>query len=133
MIVRRRTCLAAALFVATLLATGCDDATVPAENPFQCIGLPTATCERFLAEARRSVPNSAPISAVIKCTAVCTEEQGDATLLVVFANGERVEYGTGWAQAQGGGVDPEQPAPGQPAPVPPVPVEAPEATASPAS
>ena len=128
MIAPRRAAVVAALLLAATLPTGCDDATVPAENPFQCIGLPTATCERFLAEAQRSVPNSAPISAIIKCTAVCTEEQGDATLLVVFANGERVEYGTGWAQAQGGGVDP-----GQPAPAPPAPRETAEATASPAS
>ena len=106
-----------ALVALAILATGCEGAVDPAENPFQCVGLPTATCERFLAEAQRSVPNSAPVSALITCTAVCTEAKGDAMVQVLFANGERIEYGTAWEQAVGGGgVDPAEPAPDPPVP-----------------
>jgi hypothetical protein len=109
--------LVAAALLGGVLAGGCDGGGV-VSNPFQCVGLPNATCERMVAEAQQQMPGVAVVGAVIRCTAaICTDAQGEASIRVDFANGRYVEYGTGWSQA---------------APMPAVPEPVPEATSVPA-
>jgi hypothetical protein len=108
-----RVALAGLVAVSGLIAA-CDGGGV-VSNPYQCIGLPTATCERMLAEARQQMPGVAVVGAVIRCTIpVCTEARGEASLRVDFANGRYVEFGNGWEQSE--------PVPGRPVPEP-VPVD----------
>ncbi len=107
---KRRSGLAAILLALTVVA-GCNDAVKPAGDAFQCIGLPSTQCQEMLDEAERAVPASVPVSALIKCSVrLCTPAKGEASLLVVFANGERIEYGTGWESA-GGAAPAPQPVP----------------------
>lgn len=98
--------------LAALLCGACDGgAAASAGNPFQCVGLPTATCERMLAEAQQQFPGVPVVRADIRCTiAICTDAQGEASIRVDFANGRFVEYGSAWMQAV--------PAPNPVAPVP---------------
>lgn len=113
-----RAFVVAALLGGSLLV-GCDGGVV--SNPYQCVGLPNATCERMLAEAQQQMPGVAVVGAVIRCTvAICTDAQGEASIRVDFANGRYVEYGTGWAQSM--------PEPAVPAPVPVPDEPVPEAT-----
>ncbi len=94
-------------------AGACGEATVADPNPFQCVGMAPEVCERLLEEARMQVPGSAPVSAEIRCTdRICTDQQGTATVRVRFANGQAVDYTSGWASPNGA------PPPGPPEPVP---------------
>ena len=96
--------------------------TVEEPNPFQCVGMAPAICERLLEDARSQVPGSAPVSADIRCTdAICSEQQGNATVKVLFANGQTTDYTTGWASSNGGGAPPAPPVPvpAETAPAPP--------------
>ncbi len=120
---KRRSGLAAVLLALTVVA-GCDEAVEPAGDAFQCIGLPSTQCQQMLDEAERAVPGSVPVSALIKCSVrLCTPAKGEASLLVVFANGERIEYGTGWESA-GGAAPAPQPVPREEVGPSPAPVEA---------
>jgi hypothetical protein len=87
--------------LAALLCAGCDGgADASAGNPFQCVGLPTATCERILSDAQREFPGVPVVRADIRCTiAVCTDAKGEASIRVDFANGRMIEYGSAWEQA----------------------------------
>ncbi len=107
---KRRSGLAAVLLALTVVA-GCDAAVEPAGEAFQGIGLPSTQCQEMLDEAERAVPASVPVSALIKCSVrVCTPASGEASLLVVFANGERIEHSVGWESA-GGAAPAPQPVP----------------------
>jgi hypothetical protein len=76
----------------------------------------TPLCERLLEEARTQVPGSAPVSADIRCAdAICDERRGTASIKVTFANGQTVDYTSGWESGGGGGAPP---APPEPVPVP---------------
>jgi hypothetical protein len=120
-----RAIIAAALLGASLLG-GCDGGGGVVSNPYQCVGLPNATCERMVAEAQQQMPGVAVVGAVIRCTAsICTEAQGEASIRVDFANGRYVEYGTGWSQAA------PMPALPEPVPVPDQPVPAATPAAAP--
>ena len=53
--------------LAALLCAGCDSgADASAGSPFQCVGLPTATCERMLSEGRECRDVVTQISAATK-------------------------------------------------------------------
>jgi hypothetical protein len=106
-----------ALFAAAAIAA-CDEGS-PGQSDqlaFQCVGMDVARCEQFLAEASRQFPGIPVISAVIRCTVpICSDASGEATVAIVFADGQRTEYGTGWAQAGPGVAEPPVP-PDEPVP-----------------
>ena len=113
-----------AVFLLLTVVAGCDGAVEPAPDAFQCIGLPSSQCQEMLDEAERAVQGSVPVSAVITCSIrLCTPAKGEASLLVVFANGERIEYGTGWESA-GAAAPAPQPVPTEEVGPSPAPVEA---------
>jgi len=96
---------AARIVAGAVLATlcwACDGGIEsPVEGPFECVDLPTSTCERLLADAQQGFPGVPVVRAVIRCTvAVCTEAEGEASIRVDFANGRFVEQAAGWMQAE---------------------------------
>jgi hypothetical protein len=111
------------LFIALLaLLGGCDgEAEASAPNPFECIGVSSERCRRLIDDTRSHVRDSLPVRAVIRCTRpICTDRQGEATVHVVFLNGQVVDWVTSW-----------RPAAPVPRAVPPVPASSAPAPASP--
>ena len=66
-----------------------------------CLGVVTSKCNEILREAQRQ----GVVSTIrIVCTRPpCTELQGEVTIDVVFANGDRSSWGEGWGTVLHGG------------------------------
>ncbi len=118
----RRFALVIGLVVFGAAVPACDGGfTGVGSQGFQCVGLPATACERILEQARQDLGGLPVVSATIRCTIpVCTEANGEAQVEVVFSDGQRSSYGTGWAQARNGGVAPA-PQPAEPVPESPPP------------
>ena len=114
-----------ALVLCALAIVACDDgSTGPSDElAFQCVGMDVPRCERILEEARQPFGGIPVVSAVIRCTVqVCSDASGEASVSVVFADGRRTDYGTGWAEAGPGVAEPPV-RPDQPVPIESVPAQ----------
>ena len=118
--IRGRFARVAMLVLCAMAIAACDEGS-PGQSDelaFQCVGMDVPRCERILEEARRPFQGIPVVSAIIRCTApICSDASGEASVSVVFADGQRSEYGTGWAQAEPGVAEPPV------RPDPPVPVD----------
>jgi hypothetical protein len=69
-------------------------------------------CAEFLKDAQTNGVPAAVTAIRIVCTSPpCTEQQGQVTVDVLYANGQRTSTGTGWATVGGGQVLPPGPIP----------------------
>jgi hypothetical protein len=110
----------AVLVLFAVAVAACDEGSPgqPDQLAFQCVGMEVSRCERILEEARQPFRGIPVVSAVIRCTvAICSDASGEASVTVVFSDGQRTEYGTGWEQAVPGVAEPPV-RPDQPVPVP---------------
>jgi hypothetical protein len=92
------------LGVVVLLFAGCGDGwssapPLDALPPVECVGIPAATCQTIVADARRNAePGTVPIRIRAVCaTPPCTIQQGDVNVEVRYSNGRADQYSMGWA------------------------------------
>ena len=91
-----------ATLVLILVACGPESAPVPApQAPITCVGVPASVCDGMLRDARRdAAPGTVVVQMQIVCTQPpCTQESGQAEAEIVYSDGQRVTFGTGWAGA----------------------------------
>jgi hypothetical protein len=73
----------------------------PGQQPAGCIGIPSQTCAEIIADAKRNGdPGTVPVEIRAVCRhAVCTIQDGDAQVDIVYSNGRRDSFVMGWAAA----------------------------------
>jgi hypothetical protein len=95
---------------ALLLASGCDEAAPSAEPSagaagtpqVACLGVPAEKCAEIVKEVQANGSVAPAVAIQIRCTvARCTEQQGQVSLDVLYASGQRSSSGQGWAAAAG--------------------------------
>lgn len=79
--------------------TGVPDAQP--QGAFSCVGVPQATCQQMLADARRDAPPGLTVTQMhIRCSIVpCTLQSGQADAEIRYSDGSQSSYGMGWAGA----------------------------------
>ena len=95
----------AGVVLAMVGLTACDTAVVqpqPVANPqVVCLAVPDQACRQAF-DISGAAPGSVA-QVVVQCTVpVCTNENGEADVTVVFIDGRRESSGYGWAGAGGG-------------------------------
>ena len=95
---------------ALLLASGCDDAP-PSPAPsvgtagtpeVACLGVPAGKCAEIVEDVQANGSVVPAVAIQIRCSgSPCTEQQGQVTIDVVYADGQRSSSGQGWAEAGG--------------------------------
>ncbi len=117
--IRSRTAAALAGVVLVVLSVAaCDAVTLPQPQPVAnpqvvCLAVPDQPCKQAF-DITGAAPGSVA-QVVVQCTApVCTVQDGEANVTVVFIDGRRESSGYGWAGAGGGGVAAPPPIPVQP-------------------
>lgn len=104
---RIRGLVGSATLALILVACGPESAPVPApaeqapQAPITCVGVPASVCDGMLRDARRdAAPGTVVVQMHIVCTQPpCTQESGQAEAQIVYSDGQRVTFGTGWAGA----------------------------------
>ena len=122
MSLRRRLAAILVASVTTVILAACGDPSPsdgladptdgPAAPNVQCLGVVASKCAEFLEDAQSSGGPVAVTAIRIVCTAPpCTVQQGQVTVDVLYANGQRTSMGTGWATVGGPQVLPPGPIP----------------------
>lgn len=104
---RIRGLVGSATLALILVACGPESAPVsaPAEQapqaPITCVGVPQNVCQQMLTDARRDArPGTVVVQMHIVCTQPpCTQQSGQTEAEIVYSDGQRVTFGTGWAGA----------------------------------
>lgn len=94
----------AGVVIAMLGATACDTGVTrpqPVSNPqVVCLGVPDQACKQAF-DVSGAVPGSVA-QIVVQCTVpICTVQNGEADVTVVFIDGRRESSGYGWAGGAG--------------------------------
>ena len=86
--------------------------TIEPGPAFSCVGVPQATCQQTLQDARNNAQVGETVVALrIACTKVpCTDQEGEASVEVGYSSGRRDSYGMGWAGAAPAPAVPPDPA-----------------------
>ncbi len=108
----------AGVVLALLGLAACDSVVLPQPQPVAnpqviCLGVPDLACKGAFDISGAATGSVAQV--VVQCTApVCTVQDGEANVTVVFIDGRRESSGYGWAGAGGGGGVAPAPIPMQP-------------------
>jgi hypothetical protein len=121
-VIRSRTVAGlAGVVLAILSVAACDSVVLPQPQPVAnpqvvCLAVPDLACKGAF-DITGEAPGSVA-QVVVQCTApVCTIQDGEAEVTVVFIDGRRESSGYGWAATGAGGGAAPAPVPVQP-PVP---------------